>query len=47
MRPGIFQAEAERGDTASVRTRDAIRDTTASYLIPVRQGQENDLDKRL
>jgi hypothetical protein len=32
--PGMFQAEAGRGKTATVRsTRDATRDTVASYAI--------------
>jgi len=32
--PGMFQAEAGRGDTTSViSTRDAIRTTVASYAI--------------
>jgi hypothetical protein len=31
---GMFQAEAERGNTASMRsTRDVISDTVASYAI--------------
>jgi len=39
MWPGMFQAEAGRSNTASVRnTRDAIRDTAASYAISCEQG---------
>jgi hypothetical protein len=37
--PGMFQAEAGSGNTASVRsTRDVIWDTVASYAIPDAQG---------
>ncbi len=37
--PGMFQADAGRGNTASVRsTRDAISDTAASYAISHEQG---------
>ena len=37
--PEMFQAKAGRGKTASVRsTRDAIRDTVASYAISDEQG---------
>ena len=37
--PGMFQAEAGRGDSASVkRTRDAISDTPASYATSDEQG---------
>ena len=36
---GMFQAEAGRGNTATVRsTRDAISDTVASYVISDEQG---------
>jgi len=44
--PGMFQAEAGRGDTASVRsTRNATSDTAASYAISDQQGaRENALD---
>ena len=36
---GLFQADAGRGNTASVRsTRDAIKDTVASYVISNEQG---------
>jgi len=39
MWPGIFQAFAGRGNTASVRsTRDATSDTVASYAISDEQG---------
>src|SRR4030095_15510702 len=37
--PGMFQAEAGRGNTASVRrTRDAISNTVASYATSDEQG---------
>jgi hypothetical protein len=37
--PGMFHAKAGRDNTASVRsTRDAIRDTVASYAISGEQG---------
>ena len=37
--PGMFQAEAGRGNTASVRsTRDTISDMAASYAIAEEQG---------
>jgi hypothetical protein len=37
--PGMFQAKAERGNTANVSsTRDAISDTVASYAISDEQG---------
>ena len=37
--PGMFQADAGRGNTASARsTRDAISDTAASYAISDEQG---------
>jgi hypothetical protein len=44
----MFQAEAGRGNTASVRsTRDAIRDTVASYAITREQGaRKKFLDNR-
>ena len=36
--PGIFQAEAGRGNTASaISMRDAISDTAASYVISEEQ----------
>jgi hypothetical protein len=39
MWPGMFQATAGSGNTASARsTRDATRDTAASYAIPDEQG---------
>jgi len=42
--PGMFQAEAGRGDTASVRsTRDALSNTVASYAISNEQGEEKTL----
>jgi hypothetical protein len=43
---GMFQAEAGRGNTASVRsTRDAISNTAASYVISDEQGaRQNVLD---
>jgi hypothetical protein len=46
--PGMFQAEAGRGNTASVRsTRAAIRDTVASYAISDEQGaRKKVLDNR-
>ena len=46
--PGMFQAKAGRGNTASVRsTRDAIRDTVASYAISDEQGaRKKVLDNR-
>jgi hypothetical protein len=46
--PGMFQAEAVRGDMVSVRsTRDAISDTVASYAISAEQGaRKNALDNR-
>ena len=41
MWPGIFQAEAGRGNAVSVRrTRAAISDTVASYAIFDGQGEE-------
>jgi len=45
--PGMFQAEAGRGNTASVRsTREAINDTAANYAIADAQGaRQNVLDK--
>jgi hypothetical protein len=48
MWPGIFHAEAGRGNTASVRrTRDTISDTVASYAISDEQGaRKNALDNR-
>jgi hypothetical protein len=37
--PGVFQAKAGRGNTASVISiRDATRDTAASYAISDEQG---------
>jgi hypothetical protein len=37
--PGMFQAEAGKGNAASVRiTRDETSDTAASYAIPDEQG---------
>jgi len=46
--PGMFQAEAVRGDKARViSTRDAISDTVASYAISDEQGaRKNALDNR-
>jgi hypothetical protein len=46
--PGMFQAEAGRGNTASVRsTRDAIKDTAASYATSDEQGaRKKVLDNR-
>jgi hypothetical protein len=46
--PGMFHAEAGRGNTASVRrTRAAISDTVASYAIPDEEGaRKNALDNR-
>src|SRR5262249_6418512 len=46
--PGMFQAEAGRGDTTSVRsTRDALSKTVASYAISDKQGaRKNALDNR-
>ena len=39
MWPGMFQAEAGRGNTTRVRsTRAAINDTVASYAISNEQG---------
>lgn len=39
MCPGMFQAQAGRGNAASVKsTRDAISDTVASYAIYDKQG---------
>jgi hypothetical protein len=39
MWPGMFQATAGSGNTASARsTRDAIRDTVASYAISGEEG---------
>jgi hypothetical protein len=48
MWPGMFQADAGRGNTASVRsTRDAISDTVASYAISDEQGaRKKVLDNR-
>src|SRR5882724_967312 len=48
MWPGMFQAEAGRGNTPSVRsTRDATSDTVASYAISNEQGaRKKVLDKR-
>jgi hypothetical protein len=34
----MFQAEAGKGNAASVRTRDETSDTAASYAIPDEQG---------
>ena len=40
MWPGMFQAEAGRGNTTSVRsTTNAISDTAASYAISENKGQ--------
>ena len=46
--PGMFQADAGSGNTARVSsTRDAIRDTVASYAISDEQGaRKNALDNR-
>jgi hypothetical protein len=46
--PGMFQAEAGRGNAASVRsTRDATNDTVASYAISDEQGaRKKVLDNR-
>ena len=46
--PGMFQAEAGRGNTASARsTRDATSDTVASYAISDEQGaRKKVLDNR-
>jgi hypothetical protein len=46
--PGMFQAEAGRGNTTSARsTRDAIRDTVASYAISDEEGaRKKALDNR-
>ncbi len=46
--PGMFQAEAGRGNTASVRrTTDAIGDTAASYALSYEQrARKNALDNR-
>jgi hypothetical protein len=46
--PGMFQADAGRGNTASARsTRDAISDTVASYAISDEHGaRKNALDNR-
>jgi len=46
--PGIFQANAGRGNTANARsTRDAISDTAASYAISDEDGaRKNALDNR-
>src|SRR5262249_59188481 len=46
--PGMFQAEAGRGDTASGRsTRDALSNTVARYAISDKQGaRKNALDNR-
>jgi hypothetical protein len=46
--PGMFQAEAGRGNTASVRSiRNMIRDTVASYAISDEQGaRKKVLDNR-
>jgi len=48
MWPGMFHAEAGRGNTASVRTtRDMISDTVASYAISDEQGaRKKVLDNR-
>ena len=48
MWPGMFQAEAGRGNPASVRsTRDAIRDMIASYVIADEQrARKKVLDNR-
>jgi hypothetical protein len=46
--PGMFQAEAGRGNTTNARSmRDAISDTAASYAIADEQGaRKNALDNR-
>jgi hypothetical protein len=46
--PGMFHADAERGNAASViSTRDAIKDTAASYAIEDEQGaRKKVLDNR-
>ena len=46
--PGMFQAEAGRGNTANERsTRDTISDTVASYAISDEQGaRKKVLDNR-
>jgi hypothetical protein len=46
--PGMFQAEAGRGNTATVRsTRDAISGTVVSYAITDEQGaRKKVLDNR-
>jgi hypothetical protein len=46
--PGMFQAEAGKGNAASVRiTRDETSDTAASYAIPDEQGaRKKVLDNR-
>ena len=46
--PEMFQAEAGRGDTTSVRsTRDALSNTVATYDISDKQGaRKNALDNR-
>jgi hypothetical protein len=46
--PGMFHAEAGRGNTTSVRrNRDAISDTVASYAISDEQGaRKKVLDNR-
>jgi hypothetical protein len=48
MWPGMFQAEAGRGNAVSViSTTDAINDTVASYAISDEQGaRKNALDNR-
>jgi len=48
MWPGMFQAKAGRGNTASVRSaRDATSATVASYAISDEQGaRKNTLDNR-
>jgi hypothetical protein len=48
MWPGMFQAEAGRGNTVSVRiTRDAMSDTVATYAISDEQGaRKKVLDNR-
>jgi hypothetical protein len=48
MWPGMLQAEAGSGNTASVRsTRDAISNTVASYAISAEQGaRKKVLDNR-
>ena len=43
---GMFQAEAEGGDTASMRsTRDAISDTAAPMPYPMNKAKKKVLDK--